>query len=557
LKKSSVRIYPLIVVIFLILEISCSKDDSKDTVPITYGTVSDIEGNVYKTIQIEIPTGMSKGLSATQAITQIWMAENLKSTQYSNGDPIPNVTQNQAWLALTTGAYCNYNNVTNNSTTYGHLYNWYAVNTGKLCPTGWHVPTDAEWTALINYLGGESTAGGKLKEKGTKHWEKPNEGATNEIGFTALPGGQRVWDGSFNTIGSDGIWLSSSEEKGSTSYCSFISSSSSIIGLANFNNYCGMSVRCLSGELPALPVLTTTAATIITQVSATSGGNIVSDNGSSDVTVRGVCWNNWPNPTRQNNKTVDGAGTGSFTSKLTNLSPNTTYYVRAYATNIGGTAFGDQISFKTLPTGLGIIFNPDLTYGSVSDIDGNAYKTVKIGTQVWMAENLKATKLNDNTAINNVTTAWTGLISPSYCWYNNEASAYKAFYGALYNVNAVNTGKLCPTGWHVPSKDEWTVLIDYLGGTTVAGDKLREIGYAHWYGANSEVTNSSGFTALPGGFHFNISSTNIGYNGYWWSSTPDNSASSNFGMNIYYLRSDAKIGGSSEQVGYSVRCLKD
>jgi uncharacterized protein (TIGR02145 family) len=139
-------------------------------------TVKDFEGNVYKTITIG---------------TQTWMADNLRTTKYRNGDAIPEVTDSSAWINLITGAYCNYNNTRNNDTivSYGRFYNLYAVTDNRnICPTGWHVSTDAEWTTLTDYLGGASVAGDKLKEKGTTHWESPNAGATNEIGFTALPG---------------------------------------------------------------------------------------------------------------------------------------------------------------------------------------------------------------------------------------------------------------------------------------------------------------------------------------------------------------------------------
>ena len=171
-------------------------------------TVTDIEGNVYNTVTIG---------------TQVWMKENLKTTKYNDGTAIPNGTDDFAWGGLTTGAYCDYNNIPSNSTTYGRLYNWYAVdnnasskvasNGGKnVCPTGWHVPSDLEWTILTTYLGGLSVAGGKLKETGTTHWETPNTGATNETGFTALPGGYHSYFGSsWWGIGSYGVWWSSTE----------------------------------------------------------------------------------------------------------------------------------------------------------------------------------------------------------------------------------------------------------------------------------------------------------------------------------------------------------
>jgi len=153
-------------------------------------TMIDIDGNVYKTIVI----GM-----------QTWMAENLRVTRYRNGDPIPNVTNNTAWAALLTGAYCNYANTTDKDqiVTNGALYNWYAVTDSRnIAPSGWHVPTDAEWTTLITFLGGEGLAGAKMKESGTAHWNSPNNSATNESGFNATPMGYRRYDdGEFEELG--------------------------------------------------------------------------------------------------------------------------------------------------------------------------------------------------------------------------------------------------------------------------------------------------------------------------------------------------------------------
>jgi len=146
---------------------------------LTYGTMTDQEGNVYKTITIG---------------TQTWMAENLRVTKYRNGDPLPNLAANAAWAASTTGAYCSYENMDNidEITTYGRLYNWYAVSDSRnIAPTGWHIPTDAEWTTLTTALFGENIAGGKMKETGTTHWSDPNKGATNESGFSAIPAGYR------------------------------------------------------------------------------------------------------------------------------------------------------------------------------------------------------------------------------------------------------------------------------------------------------------------------------------------------------------------------------
>jgi uncharacterized protein (TIGR02145 family) len=160
-------------------------------------TVTDIDGNIYHTVTIG---------------TQVWLVENLKLTHFRNGDPIPNVTDGTAWDNLTTGAYCSIDNNAVNAATYGHLYNWYAVNDSRnLCPKGWHVPTDDEWAILIEYLGGEDVAGGKLKEAGTVHWQSPNTGATNESGFTGLPGGCRRHDGPFHYFSYYGFWWTSTK----------------------------------------------------------------------------------------------------------------------------------------------------------------------------------------------------------------------------------------------------------------------------------------------------------------------------------------------------------
>lgn len=166
------------------------------------GTVTDIDGNIYQTLTID---------------NQEWMVENLKVTRYRNGDPIPNVADNGAWTSLSTGASCNYNNDANNVAVYGCLYNWYTVNDSRqIAPAGWHVATDAEWQTLVDYLGSDSLAGGKMKtigtiEAGNGLWKQPNIGATNESGFSALPGGYRDDPvGAFHKMSYDAWWWTSS-----------------------------------------------------------------------------------------------------------------------------------------------------------------------------------------------------------------------------------------------------------------------------------------------------------------------------------------------------------
>lgn len=300
---------------------------------------------------------------------------------------------------------------------------------------------------------------------------------------------------------------------------------------------------------PQLPTLITTAISSITNTTATSGGNITNQ-GSSAITARGVCWSTSQNPTIANSKTTDGNGTGNFTSSLTGLTTNTIYYVRAYATNTTGTAYGSQQSFTTT----GSLAN----CGTVTDIDGNVYNTVTIGTQCWMVENLKTTKYNDGTSIPNITdyTAWSGLATGAWCYYNNDANSY-ATYGRQYNWYAVNTSKLAPIGWHVPSDAEWVILINYLGGASVAGGTMKESGTNHWVFPNTGATNSSGFSGLPGGHRFVDGSFDYsGTDVYFWATT-DSTTDFAFNRRLNNTNGNASRNYVYKKVGDYVRCIKD
>ena len=195
---------------------------------------------------------------------------------------------------------------------------------------------------------------------------------------------------------------------------------------------------------------------------------------------------------------------------------------------------------------------------SVKDIDGNKYKTIHIGEQVWMAEDLKTTKYNDGSAIPLVNDydKWSKLITEGFCWYNNDNTDKRANI-ALYNWYSVATNKLCPKGWHVPTDAEWEALGIFLGGPPVAGGKMKEKGFGHWKEPNILATNESGFTALPGGFRsFNGSFSYIGKSGYWWSST-EYSGTNSFFFNLRYKYSDLYRYIADKPNGFCVRCLLD
>lgn len=312
-----------------------------------------------------------------------------------------------------------------------------------------------------------------------------------------------------------------------------------IMGLFVFANSC---------KEENIPVLTTIEVSEITDTTAKSGGIITPDAGST-ITSRGVCWSTNQTPTIADNKTKDGIGAVGFISNITGLTPGTTYYVRAYATNRSVTGYGNSMSFTT----------KGFTTGTVKDIDGNVYHTVTIGTQVWMGENLKTTKYRDGTSIPNITsvTAWSELTTGAYSDYDNTPPN-SATYGRLYNWYAVTDGhNIAPAGWHVPTDAEWKTLTTYLGGAFIAGGKLKETGTTHWTIPNTDATNEVGFTALPGGKRSgNGSFYNIGCDSYWWSTT-EYGATVAWDRCISYFSSDVYNYSEGKVLGFSVRCVKD
>jgi uncharacterized protein (TIGR02145 family) len=303
-----------------------------------------------------------------------------------------------------------------------------------------------------------------------------------------------------------------------------------------------------------LASVSTASANSVTSNTAILGGSISTNNGAT-IVERGICYSLTPNPTTNNNKVIiTGNNIGPFSNTITGLSPETTYYVKAYAINSQGTSYGEQISFSTR---VRIIFNPNLTYGSVSDVDGNNYKIITIGTQTWMAENLKTTKYKNGISINNETNLnfWSSIQTGLYCWQNNDPATYKDTYGAFYNWYAVNSGNLCPNGWHIPTNNEWNTLITYLGGETVGKGKLKEISNEHWLNPNTGATNSSGFSAVPSGYVYG-GFTPVGYYAIWWTATEAN-PSTTYIKQLTHLNDQAftTYGVRALGQGYCVRCI--
>ncbi|MCX6266447.1 MAG: fibrobacter succinogenes major paralogous domain-containing protein [Bacteroidetes bacterium] len=302
-----------------------------------------------------------------------------------------------------------------------------------------------------------------------------------------------------------------------------------------------------------VPVVTTSAVTAILDTTATCGGTITSDGGDS-VVRRGICWSLSASPQITDHHTVDGAGKGSFTSIMTGLVADTLYYARAYASNGKGTAYGNIQSFRTMKT---VVYQ-------ITDIDGNIYHAVKIGLKSWLRENLRVTRYRtgDTIPVVALDTKWKALITGARCSYEN-LSSNSSTYGYLYNWHASNDSRgICPTGWHVPSEAEWTELANSLGGSSVAGGLMKttgtiEGGTGLWYAPNTDATNSSGFTGLPGGYRINYGTFYSIWNvGYFWSSSDTSS------MNAWNYILDANNGELNHIVnlktnGMSVRCCKD
>ena len=216
--------------LYLLILVFLFGNCKKETTTATAVTVYDVDGNTYSAVKIG---------------TQTWLTTNLKTTKYKDGILVAPTTDNIAWKNLSIGGYSWYNNDVSNKSVYGGLYNWTAVSTGNLCPAGYHVPTDADWTILSDYLGGDAVSGGKMKETGTSHWLS-NTGATNESGFLALPGGSRSGTtGIFSNLGNGSGWWSSTGNGSSSSWLRSVDSNSSHLSRTSDVNNSGYSVRCV------------------------------------------------------------------------------------------------------------------------------------------------------------------------------------------------------------------------------------------------------------------------------------------------------------------------
>lgn len=295
-----------------------------------------------------------------------------------------------------------------------------------------------------------------------------------------------------------------------------------------------------------VPVLLTSGFSNILLTTARCTGNVTSDGGTF-VIKRGFCWSQSnQNPTIQDDTVASGNGAGVFSSTIKGLKGQSAFYVRAFATNTNGTGYGSILTLTTLDS-------------TITDIANNHYRILQIGTQVWMGENLRTTKYRNGDPVPDITdaTEWSQRTAGACCEYDNS-SANANVYGMLYNWYAVNDSRnISPAGWHVPSHDEFTILLTYLGGKDIAGGKLKEPGTTHWDSPNTGATNETGFTALAGGYRSETGlfggkgggttcwlSSEYGSSNAWFMQLTSNNAM--FLSSVLYIKA-----------GASLRCVRD
>jgi len=363
----------------------------------------------------------------------------------------------------------------------------------------------------------------------------------NRSGFSALPGGYRNYLGNFKSIGDNGHWWSATESGASSAYTYNLDVAGGDLYWVVDNSAFGFSVRCVKGiPAPVAPIAPTIATVTVGDGSATvSWGAVAGATSYNLYYATGAT------------VTISGTKLTSVTSpkQVTGLTDGTQYAFAVSEVNAGGESGLSNVVTAT---------------PNVVDIDGNVYHTVKIGTQVWMVENLKTRRYNNGAPIplDTNSSTWGGLTTGAYCWYNNDSVSNKNAYGALYNWYAVSIGKLAPTGWHVPTDSEWTVLTMYVnntyyGGLDSAGGALKSTGTTYWPSPNTSSTNSSGFSALPGGYRNGAGPFgNIGFYGYWWSSTAYG-ASNSWDRSMEFDGAFVSRSFPNSKTGFSVRCVRD
>jgi len=487
-------------------------------------TVTDIDGNVYKTVKIG---------------EQIWMAENLRVMHYQNGDPITKITVNSEWSNSNTGSVCNYENNDSNAVLYGSLYNHLAVHDNrKIAPEGWHIATDDDWKKLEIFAGmTESQADGvwgRGTDEGRKLKSETDWDGTDEFGFNIIPAGCREMDnGNYYNIDSEARFWTSTENKNTTpdtlyTWARYLwSGDNRMVRFYDIPNR-GYSVRCVknSETLNNSP----NAEFNVTPKLGFVGNNFVFDcSNSSDIedpiSKLQVRWD-WEN---------DGTWDTEYNySKLDShqFENPGTYMVKLEVID------SQNLTDFSIDT----IIVDDGNTGTVTDIDGNIYRTVKIGNQWWMAENLNVTHYNNGDPISNIFNfeKWENMTTGAY-----RVENHFAFYNGFCAADSRN---VAPTGWHVPTNAEWAELINFVGDFNSAGLYLK----SNYLWNNHNGIDSYDFTCLPTGkIHYRGFYEDYTRNAWFWTSSPYHC--------IYFDQYSAVIydWNTYATYGFPVRCVMD
>ncbi len=575
--------------------------EPSDPTAFTCGTskMVDADGNEYETVQIG---------------TQCWTKTNLRSTKAADGSAIP---AGGSTISSTEPYYYDYSSHSLPLATRGYLYNWPAAN--QVCPSGWHLPSDAEWTTLTYYVSSQSEfqCDGNSSYiaralASTEGWKPSsslcvvgNDPSTNnDLGFGAVPAGG--WDDGFYYAGEDAYFWSSSEYGTDFAWSrSLYFDAADVTGGYGYR-YDGFSVRCLRDETgggTALtePTVTTSDATDVTETSATLNGSVSNPDGVT-ITAQGFEWKATTGGTY-----AQVTATGSTMSyALTGLTAGTSYTYRAFVTTAEGTSYGETVSFTTIAAGGGAVEGdaiPCPSTPTVTDHEGNVYATVQIGSQCWMRDNLRTTT-SPSTGTYLIPDANAGrtYTGKQARWYNNDSVTYAPMnYGLLYNWNAavdtfntaygetsVNTSSsnavsvtfsghrrgICPAGWHLPSDAEWTQLTNYVGSQSeytcsgnsnyIAKALASTEGWNSYsgecYPGDQSVTanNATGFSAVPAGYCLGSSFNKAGNNANFWSAAQDASYPDYaYDRSLNYDGANVNGYGYYKGNGRSVRCLRD
>ncbi|MCX6224818.1 MAG: PKD domain-containing protein, partial [Bacteroidia bacterium] len=508
-------------------------DTEAKNVYVAEGTVTDSrDGRVYAYKTIGTQTWMLENLA--------WLPKVSPTTEGSLTSPFYYVYDydgNSTEEAKTQSTFL----------TYGVLYNWEAAMTA--CPPGWHLPDDEEWKTLEKYflmsapeadatgMRNSGDVGGKLKEAGNAHWSSPNMAATNESGFTALPGGLRYGAGGFDDLGDRASFWTASESGDSYANLRNLFQINAGVDRNNYPRTVGFSIRCLKGgSKPAAGfTIDPQSGTISTHFQFDASISTDPETPTNEMEVR------W-----------DWNGDGTWDTGYSETKTISHQYSQ----------IGSYSVILEVKDGDGLVDTETKTVivaeGTVTDSrDGRAYAYKTIGTQTWMTENLAyLPSVSPSTAGSDA--------APHYYVFGYEgtsvdaakANANYGTCGVLYNWPAALAA--CPTGWHLPTDAEWSTLTTYLGGESVAGGKMKETGTTHWQSTNAGATNESGFTALPGGLRDSSDSTFYGGGQYamFWSSTVNIVGGVSYRYLSYY-NTALFLNPSYRMTGVSVRCLRN